>query len=207
MRPDDATGAVPAKKPTPAAKTVPAMTAPAQPVARPPESLVPEAISFIPDRACTAIHEEYMAAANHKALAISTGPLGFSTGQADDATAKSAALDTCQKHADSLPVPRKCELYAVATPSSIPTAGRRCRSRRGSRAMPPSAADRGQRHPADARRRQGQCRKELSAGTQRESLGDRAVRRLVFQFQPGKRPTRQRVVRLKSAAAIPASPA
>ena len=35
------------------------------------------------------------------------------TGQADDDTAKSLALDVCQKRADALPQPRKCELYAV----------------------------------------------------------------------------------------------
>jgi adenylate cyclase len=54
-----------------------------------------------------------MPAADHKALAISTGPIGFSSGQPDDVTAKSIALDNCQKRADMLPQPRKCEVYAV----------------------------------------------------------------------------------------------
>ena len=43
-----------------------------------------------------------MPAADHKALAISSGPLGFITGQPDDETAKIAALDICQKRADNL---------------------------------------------------------------------------------------------------------
>jgi adenylate cyclase len=54
-----------------------------------------------------------MTAADHKALAISAGPIGMSTGQADDETAKTAALDLCQRRADAQPQPRKCELYAV----------------------------------------------------------------------------------------------
>jgi hypothetical protein len=33
--------------------------------------------------------------------------------QADDETAKTGALDICQKRADALPQQRKCELYAV----------------------------------------------------------------------------------------------
>jgi adenylate cyclase len=54
-----------------------------------------------------------MPAADHKALAISSGPIGFTSGQADDGTAKTVALDICQKRADALPQQRKCELYAL----------------------------------------------------------------------------------------------
>jgi adenylate cyclase len=86
---------------------------PAQQSARAAEALAPETIPFITDRGRETIRNEYLAAADHKALAISSGPLGFITGQADDDTAKSAALDICQKRADALPQPRKCELYAV----------------------------------------------------------------------------------------------
>jgi adenylate cyclase len=75
--------------------------------------VVPESIPFIPDRARDAVRNAYLPAADHKALAVSTAPIGFSTGQADDATAESMALDMCQKRADALPQPRKCELYAV----------------------------------------------------------------------------------------------
>jgi len=98
---------------------LPPVTAPppsataAQPAPPPSEALVPDNIPFIPDRARAAVHDAYVPAADHKALAISTAPIGFSTGQADDATAEAAALDTCQKRADALPQPRKCEIYAV----------------------------------------------------------------------------------------------
>ncbi len=74
---------------------------------------MPETIPFITDRGRAAVRDEYMPAADHKALAISGGPIGLSTGQADDDTAKAAALDMCQKRADALPQQRKCELYAV----------------------------------------------------------------------------------------------
>jgi class 3 adenylate cyclase len=77
------------------------------------QALVPEVIPFIADRARVNIRNEYMPAPDHKALAISTGPIGFITGQADDETAKTAALDICQKHADSLAHRPQCELYAV----------------------------------------------------------------------------------------------
>jgi len=90
-------------------------SAPPQPVSRQAEALVPETIPFVTDRQRNNIRNEYMAAADHKALAISTGPIGFTSGQADDETAKSVALDVCQKRADALPQQRKCELYALGT--------------------------------------------------------------------------------------------
>ncbi len=127
--PPQATLATPQAAATPTAPTLaapastPARMAPATAAAppsasvRPPprqaEALVPETIPFIPDRAREAVRSAYLPAADHKALAISTAPMGFATGQADDATAESLALDTCQKRADALPQPRKCELYAV----------------------------------------------------------------------------------------------
>jgi class 3 adenylate cyclase len=77
------------------------------------EALVPDTIPFITDRARAAVRDEYMPAADHKALAISAGPIGISSAQADDETAKTAALDICQKRADALPAQRKCEIYAV----------------------------------------------------------------------------------------------
>ena len=74
---------------------------------------MPETVPFIPDRARATIRNEYMPAADHKALAISAGPIGFTSGQADDETAKTVALEICQKRADALPQQRKCELYAL----------------------------------------------------------------------------------------------
>jgi adenylate cyclase len=78
------------------------------------ETLVSDTVPFITDRGRAAVRDEYMTAADHKALAISTGPIGLSSGQADDEAAKAAALEMCQKRADALPqLQRKCEVYAV----------------------------------------------------------------------------------------------
>jgi adenylate cyclase len=96
---------------------------PPQPISRQAEVLVPETVPFIADRSRAAIRNEYMPAADHKALAISSGPIGFTSGQADDETAKTVALDICQKRADALPQQRKCELYALG--NSIVYAGGR----------------------------------------------------------------------------------
>jgi adenylate cyclase len=86
------------------------------PAPRAAETLVPDTIPFITDRGRAVVRDEYMTAADHKALAISTGPIGLSSGQADDDAAKAAALEMCQKRADALPQQqRKCELYAVGT--------------------------------------------------------------------------------------------
>src|SRR5262249_58904370 len=88
----------------------PKRTATAAPPAQTP---VPETIPLIADRARANIRDEYVPAPAHKALAISAGPIGFITGQADDETAKTAALDICQRRADALAHRPKCELYAV----------------------------------------------------------------------------------------------
>jgi hypothetical protein len=68
---------------------------------------------MIADRARANVRNEYVAAPEHKALAISSGPIGFITGQPDDETAKTAALDICQHRADAAQQTRACELYAV----------------------------------------------------------------------------------------------
>ena len=103
------------RPPPPAAApaAAPAVTPAAPSAPQRSEALVPETIPFIPDRAREAVRSAYLPAADHKALAISTAPIGFSSGQADDATAESLALDMCQKRADALAQPRRCELYAV----------------------------------------------------------------------------------------------
>ncbi len=100
-----------AAQPSPPARP----NAPPQPISRQAEALVPETIPFITDRSRATVRNEYMAAADRKALAISAGPIGFTSGQADDETAKAVALEICQKRADALPQQRKCELYALGT--------------------------------------------------------------------------------------------
>jgi class 3 adenylate cyclase len=98
------------------APTAPQLSAPATSPPQPPpqaKALDPDRVPFILDRARATIRDEYLPAPDHKALAISFGPIGMSTGQASDEAAEAAALDVCQRRADTLPVPRKCELYAV----------------------------------------------------------------------------------------------
>jgi Adenylate and Guanylate cyclase catalytic domain len=104
------------------AAVAPTTESPAQPTSSPPanehkattaQALVPETIPFVADRTRANIRNEYLSAPGHKALAISSGPVGFITGQTDDETAKKAALDICQKHADTLEHRPQCELYAV----------------------------------------------------------------------------------------------
>jgi class 3 adenylate cyclase len=77
------------------------------------QTLVPETIPLISDRIRANIRNEYVPAPPHKALAISPGPIGFITGQADDETAKAAALDICRERAAAQPNRPRCELYAV----------------------------------------------------------------------------------------------
>jgi class 3 adenylate cyclase len=76
--------------------------------------LVPEAVPFISDRDRATIRSAYLAAQDHKALAISLTQIGFITGQNDDQTAKAAALDKCQKTTIAGGRPeQRCELYAL----------------------------------------------------------------------------------------------
>jgi hypothetical protein len=76
--------------------------------------LVPELVPFISDHDRTTIRNTYLPADDHKALAISLTQIGLSSGQADDNTAKTAALDNCRQATDrggrkDLP----CNLYAL----------------------------------------------------------------------------------------------
>jgi class 3 adenylate cyclase len=114
----------------PAGRATPATATERDTSAAPPaaETLVPETIPFIADRARAAIRNEYLPAPDHKAVAISNGPIGFITGQADDETAKTAALDICRKRAEASPQRPRCEIYAV---------GNTVVSARGRPPMPP----------------------------------------------------------------------
>jgi adenylate cyclase len=102
------------------APAVPATPAPALERAPPPapsvpqgEKLVLEAIPFVSERMRATLANEYVPAADHKALAISTGPIGFVTSQQSDEAARNAALELCQKRAETFQPVRKCEIYAV----------------------------------------------------------------------------------------------
>src|SRR5262249_42906084 len=86
---------------------------PAPPIAAG-EKLAPESMPFISSRTRTALASEYVPAADFKALATNiNGVNAFVTAQPSEEAAKVAALDQCQKRADQLNTPRKCEIYAV----------------------------------------------------------------------------------------------
>jgi adenylate cyclase len=71
-------------------------------------------VPFIGDKPRATLTTDYVPAADFKAVSLNVG--GFSayvTGQPSEEAAKSAAMEQCQKRADSAQSPRKCELYAV----------------------------------------------------------------------------------------------
>jgi class 3 adenylate cyclase len=86
---------------------------PSQPPAPAREKLVAETVPFVSDQTRLTLARDYIPAGDYKAFAISTGPTAFVLNQASEDDAKSAALEQCQRRADALPQPRKCELYAV----------------------------------------------------------------------------------------------
>ena len=133
------------------------------------------------------------------------GPIGFTSAQADDETAKTGALDICQKRADALPQQRKCELYAVG--NTVVFTG----------ARPPMPPPPWVKHdPATTRplvagdiplirpAGQGGDREELSQRTRAEGAGARSVRRLRISSQIRRAPTRRCAAPWRFAATTPA---
>ena len=112
--------AAPAPSPSvaPAATPAPKTAAPAPPPAPAPipssEKFAAETVPFVSDRSRGTLANEYASAADTKALALNiTGSYAFAVGQQNEETAKGAAVEQCQKKADDIQSPRKCELYAV----------------------------------------------------------------------------------------------
>jgi hypothetical protein len=70
-------------------------------------------VPFIRNSDRDLIRSEYLTASDHKALAISYSRIGFTTAQADDETAKAAALDSCKRALDAIKSTRPCWLYAL----------------------------------------------------------------------------------------------
>ena len=89
---------------------------------------------FVSDRdPSSRLANEYVPAADSKALALNiTGSYAFVIGQQNEEAAKSAALEQCQKRADAVQSPRKCELYAVGNTMVYP---------HGKPPVPPPAVD------------------------------------------------------------------
>jgi hypothetical protein len=110
--------AVPALPPAAPAPPPAATPTKAAPPPSPPQSsadrFAAESVPFVGERAHLLFANEYAPAAAAKALALTiTGVNAFVTGQPNQEAAKVAALDQCQKFADAIQPPRKCEIYAV----------------------------------------------------------------------------------------------
>ncbi len=122
--PSPAAAATPAPLPSASASAAPmsanAATPSPQPssstTSPPGEKFVPEDVPFIGERVRANLASEYVGGADHKAFAITTlGVASFVVGQPSEEAARNAALELCQKRADSNPVGggRRCEIYAV----------------------------------------------------------------------------------------------
>jgi class 3 adenylate cyclase len=71
-------------------------------------------VPFVSERSRAALASEYAPAGDFKTLAVNLGGFyAFVVGQPSEEAAKAAAVEQCQKRADSASSPRKCELYAV----------------------------------------------------------------------------------------------
>jgi class 3 adenylate cyclase len=113
-----ATPAAPAPPPVPVAAAAPATPPPAVPPPPAPigsgEKFAAATVPFVGDRARIALANEYAPAADFKAFALNNaGVNAFVVAQPNEEAAKSAAVEQCQKHADAVQSPRKCEVYAV----------------------------------------------------------------------------------------------
>ncbi len=109
----------PAPPATPAPALPPAKAAAVAPQPSPPtlasgERFAPETMPFVSTRTRTALANEYVPAADYKAIATTIAGVNASVvGQPSEDAAKAAALEQCQKKVESISGVRKCELYAV----------------------------------------------------------------------------------------------
>jgi adenylate cyclase len=111
-----ATAASPAPAASPALAAKAAVPAPSAspPMAVSSEKFAAAGIPFISDKVRAALASDYAPAADFKAFSLNiSGSNAFVTAQPSEEAAKSAAVEQCQKRADAVQSPRKCELYAV----------------------------------------------------------------------------------------------
>jgi class 3 adenylate cyclase len=114
--------AAPASLPpaNPVAAPTPAMAPPALPPSASPQSAPPgekfaaETVPFVSDRVRVILASEYATAADYKAFALNVNGVNeFVGGQSNEDAARNAALERCQKKAEAVQSPRKCEIYAI----------------------------------------------------------------------------------------------
>jgi class 3 adenylate cyclase len=111
----DATAPSPPATLVPAPTSAPAMTPSASPPPTPSgEKFAAETVPFVNDRFRLFLAGEYATATDYKAVALNlNGITGIVSGQPTEEAAKNAALEQCQKRADAVQSPRKCEIYFV----------------------------------------------------------------------------------------------
>jgi len=111
-QPSPAPPAIAAAAPTPAATAAP--SSPSSPMVVSSEKFGVANIPFIGDKTRATLASDYAPAADFKAFSLNIGGFNaFVVGQPSEEAAKSAAVEQCQKRADTAQSPRKCELYAV----------------------------------------------------------------------------------------------
>jgi class 3 adenylate cyclase len=87
---------------------------PSPPPAPSGERLAAETVPFVNDRFRHFLAGEYATATDYKVVALNlNGIVGIISGQPSEEAAKNAALEQCQKRADAVESPRKCEVYVV----------------------------------------------------------------------------------------------
>src|SRR6202020_2092879 len=105
--------------PMPKASTTPMMSPmPAKPMpssaAGMGEKFMAETVPCVADKAHQRFASDYVPATGEKALALAiSGVNAFAVNQPNEDAARNAALEQCQKNADAIQPPRKCEVYAV----------------------------------------------------------------------------------------------
>jgi hypothetical protein len=103
----------PMPKATPMMPPMPAKPIPSSPPGMG-EKFAAETVPFVGDKARLRFAADYVPAAGEKALALAiSGVNAFAVNQPNEEAARNAALEQCQKYADAIQPPRKCEVYAV----------------------------------------------------------------------------------------------
>lgn len=111
-QPSPAPPAIAAAAPAPTATVAPSY--PSSPMVVSSEKFGAASIPFISDKTRATLASDYAPAADFKAFSLNIGGFNaFVAGQPSEEAAKSAAVEQCQKRADTAQSPRKCELYAV----------------------------------------------------------------------------------------------
>jgi class 3 adenylate cyclase len=121
--PAPAPPAMAAPTPAPAATVSPPAPSPTSPMVVSSDKLAAASIPFIGDKARAALASDYVPAADFKAFSLNVGGFSaFVTAQPSEEAAKAAAVEQCQKRADTAQSPRRCDtvVYSHGRPPMPP---------------------------------------------------------------------------------------